>query len=316
MPAPLLAAGIAAGSQLASTAIGAAATGKQNRKSRAFSREMYDRQRRDSLADWAMQNEYNSPLAQMQRLRAAGLNPNLVYENGATHSAQPIRSSEAPSWRPVAADYSGIGNAAGAGIEAYYSVQEKQAQIDNLKTQNTVMFQDALLKAAQIVATNASTGKTKADTETSQYNLEYQKSIRDISVDALRASLEKTKADTTYTLDQNERAAAMQATNLQMAIENILTARANRETNKVERARLLEAINGLKKDNELKQLDINLRKIGINPSDPTYQRIIGQIISKVDPKGFIQSEKIKTTSNAARLFLNPGTNGVYQLFKH
>lgn len=34
-------------------------------------------------ANWQMENAYNSPQAQMQRLKAAGLNPDLIYGNGA-----------------------------------------------------------------------------------------------------------------------------------------------------------------------------------------------------------------------------------------
>lgn len=35
------------------------------------------------IAQWNRENQYNTPAAQMDRLRAAGLNPNLVYGNGA-----------------------------------------------------------------------------------------------------------------------------------------------------------------------------------------------------------------------------------------
>lgn len=39
---------------------------------------------------WNMQNQYNSPQAQMQRLKAAGLNPDLMYSQGTTGIAQGI----------------------------------------------------------------------------------------------------------------------------------------------------------------------------------------------------------------------------------
>lgn len=54
--------------------------------------DMYNRQRADSISDWKMQNEYNSPLAQMQRYKDAGLNPNLIY--GQSNVAQPVRSTD------------------------------------------------------------------------------------------------------------------------------------------------------------------------------------------------------------------------------
>ena len=37
-----------------------------------------------SVEMWNMQNQYNSPTAQMSRLRQAGLNPNLVHGSGVT----------------------------------------------------------------------------------------------------------------------------------------------------------------------------------------------------------------------------------------
>lgn len=46
-----------------------------------------------NVANWKMQNEYNSPKAQMQRLQEAGLNPNLIYGDsvsGATGKADGV----------------------------------------------------------------------------------------------------------------------------------------------------------------------------------------------------------------------------------
>lgn len=44
--------------------------------------QAYQMQRADALSDWNRQNAYNSPLEQMKRLQAAGLNPYLVYSGG------------------------------------------------------------------------------------------------------------------------------------------------------------------------------------------------------------------------------------------
>lgn len=63
-------------------------TNKQNKNTAL---EMYDRQRADALADWNRQNEYNSPAAQMQRFKDAGLSPHLIY--GQTNTASPVRSN-------------------------------------------------------------------------------------------------------------------------------------------------------------------------------------------------------------------------------
>jgi hypothetical protein len=53
---------------------------------------------RENIRFWNMQNQYNHPLAQMQRLQKAGLNPNLIYGSsvaGATGSAGSIAPSKA-----------------------------------------------------------------------------------------------------------------------------------------------------------------------------------------------------------------------------
>lgn len=87
MPIPLDPAMVAAiansGANIGQNVASGILQGAQNRATRKFAREQYDRQRQDNLADWTMQNEYNSPTSQMARLREAGLNPNLVYGNGA-----------------------------------------------------------------------------------------------------------------------------------------------------------------------------------------------------------------------------------------
>lgn len=51
---------------------------------------MYELQKNDAISFWNMQNEYNSPAQQMSRLSQAGLNPMLVYGNGADNTSGAI----------------------------------------------------------------------------------------------------------------------------------------------------------------------------------------------------------------------------------
>jgi len=73
---------VAAGITAAGQGVNAFAQGKMNKKTRQWNEKMYGRQREDALADWARTNQYNSPLAQMQRFKEAGLNPHLIYGGG------------------------------------------------------------------------------------------------------------------------------------------------------------------------------------------------------------------------------------------
>lgn len=54
----------------------------QSKINRNFQREMYERQYKDSIDFWNMQNQYALPSAQVQRLRDANLNPLLMYSQG------------------------------------------------------------------------------------------------------------------------------------------------------------------------------------------------------------------------------------------
>jgi hypothetical protein len=48
--------------------------------------------RKNALADWNRLNTYNTPAEQMQRFKAAGLNPNLIYNQ--RNEASPVRSTD------------------------------------------------------------------------------------------------------------------------------------------------------------------------------------------------------------------------------
>ena len=143
MPLPLLAAGVSAAGSL----LGQIFQGGQNRK--AFERQaqyntqMYERQRADSLADWNMQNQYNSPEAQMRRFKEAGLNPNLIY--GQSNMSQAVRSSNIGSANlsPVNIDTGMIGDA----INQYYNVKRAESEIAVNKARIANINADTINKA-------------------------------------------------------------------------------------------------------------------------------------------------------------------------
>lgn len=56
----------------------------QNKLQRQWSEKMYEKQRDDAREDITRERAYNSPVAQRQRLEAAGLNPDLMYGHGAS----------------------------------------------------------------------------------------------------------------------------------------------------------------------------------------------------------------------------------------
>lgn len=269
---------INSGAQLLGQGINAFAQGNMNKKTRKWNEKMYAQQRADSLADWNMQNEYNSPAAQMQRLKMAGLNPALVYKNGATSDAGPIRSSQVEGWNPRAPQFD-LGAAAQGGLFTYLELQRKQAEVDNLKTMNTVATQDALLKLAQTLSTITGTEKTKVDTEQGRFNLNLAQQLMPVTMETASANLNKILADTQVSLSAEERQKALTASSLKEAAERILTSRLNRAKTKYEIQHIQQTIDNLQKDETLKQMDIDLRKMGIQPNDNFFLRLLGRIIN-------------------------------------
>lgn len=60
-------------------------------------KELADQQNQFNLDMWKMNNEYNSPQAQMQRLKDAGLNPMLMYGQGTTGNSSSPPSQVTPN---------------------------------------------------------------------------------------------------------------------------------------------------------------------------------------------------------------------------
>lgn len=208
---PLFGAGLAVAGQ----AIGAFSQAKTNKKTREWNEKMYGIQRRDALADWEMQNAYNSPAANMERLREAGLNPNLVYGHGTQASnASPMRSTDVKGWNPQAPQFD-----PGAALGQFQDTQVRAAQIDNLRTQKTLMEQDLKNKIANELQTYAETANKKStkdliDTKVQELGMRVSimPEMNATQLASMRANTEKaiqdtkrSAAETQYRLDENER---------------------------------------------------------------------------------------------------------------
>lgn len=95
---------------------------------------------------WNLTNEYNSPIQQMQRLKAAGLNPALMYGGSGNSGVAQSAPNSADMRLP---DY-----------------QQAAAQVGNAVTQ----YQQTKLTEAQINATNARTAKDTMQTALTKFN--------------------------------------------------------------------------------------------------------------------------------------------------
>lgn len=287
MPLPI-AAIIAAGSTLAGQGINAMSQSSMNKKTRKWNEKMYQTQRADALSDYQMQNQYNHPSSQMARLREAGLNPNLVYGNGADAQGGTVRQSSVESWNPKAPELD-LGAAAGAGISTYYQTQMQQATIDNLRVQNTVLEQEKLLKAAQTLGILATKDATQFDTGLKQ-------EIKEYTVANAKAGVEKTEAEVQLLLTENEVKQAMKQPTLQKMLQEIINLKKDallkndthkmnqREYEKrlVEINELTQRINNLALDGQLKAFELELKQMRQEASDwPAYLRFFNDVMDRL-----------------------------------
>lgn len=289
MPGPLLPLAVA-GIGASSSIFNAFMQGRQNRLNREFAQQQYQTEKMDNLSFWNMQNEYNSPKAQMARLKAAGLNPNMVYGGGAaTTPAQPLR---APS-----ASYTGeaprvdLGTPAAQGLETYQNMQLQKQQMDLMHEKILTEQQLRSKIGADVVKIMQDTAKSKWDVQRSKELFEGQYTYQKLLNEKTIAGINQTIASTSVLLQRNEREAAQTASNLKEALERILTMRANRVNTVMERGRITEGIKSLQWSNALKNLEYSLRAKGINPNGAFWERMLGTLANDLEknPSKFTQS---------------------------
>lgn len=143
---PGLQAGLAAAGDIVNAGIGWLTQRGINRQQNRYNKNMADYTFNQDIEMWNMQNAYNSPQAQMERYKAAGLNPNLIYGTGTASAGN--ASGGLPRYQSPSASFQVDPMVQIPGIlQQYMDFKVKQAQVDNLKTQNQGMQSDNMVKA-------------------------------------------------------------------------------------------------------------------------------------------------------------------------
>lgn len=270
---------LATGGALTNTIIGTAAQQKANEQNFDFQRQMYDRQRQDALTDRAFENDYNSPANQMARLKAAGLNPNMVYGNGASQvQSVSTRQATAPqgnaksTFTPV--DTGGIIDS----LMVDKNMRKQDAETNLLEQQANVAKEQVMLTYANWMKSLNGIDGIKLDNAKKVMDNYIQEHTMDVSIDMEKQKLKKLQADTTYTLDQNERAEALKGQSIKESVQRILNMRQAAATTQAQRALITQQISNLQTDQKIKELDAKLSQMGIPSSSPWYLKIVGSIL--------------------------------------
>lgn len=142
-----------------------------------------------SLKMWNLQNEYNSPTQQMARIRAAGLNPNLVYGNGVTgNSAGSTPQYEPAKFNaPTMQAYRGWNLGISDATSQYLAYRTAKAQVDNMEAQNGLIRQQTATEATRQANIAASTSR-------SEFDLNMAKELKDVSVSSAIADMNQKQA--------------------------------------------------------------------------------------------------------------------------
>ena len=121
------------------------AQSQENEKNRQYNWLLAKQQNEWNIQQWERANEYNNPLNQMNRLKQAGLNPNLVYGNGAGQSVaapNPQLTSGAPSTpqdMSLLAQRPTVGQVINQSLQnraIQAQIEKTEAEADNARTKN------------------------------------------------------------------------------------------------------------------------------------------------------------------------------------
>lgn len=106
-------------------------------KQNAYNMQQYEKQRQDNLDLWRLQQEYNSPEKQMERLKNAGINPIMAYSTANT-TAPPIQGGTAPTTEKPNVEIS-----FGKMIENFTSLLYNKELIEKAKNENEILKKQA-----------------------------------------------------------------------------------------------------------------------------------------------------------------------------
>lgn len=154
---------------------------KENQRNREFTEYMYDRQYDNNIKLWNMQNKYDLPSAQKQRLLDAGLNADLMYSGKGVSPSPNLQAAVAGS--PSSGSLPGYGGVA----EAFNQGRLLDAQIRNIDA-------DTKKKESEIVGQGYQNEILKTDASFEAAIKSGQVNVLGVQVDFSNSQIEVNKA--------------------------------------------------------------------------------------------------------------------------
>ena len=220
-----------------------------------------------SVEMWNMQNQYNSPTAQMSRLRQAGLNPNLVYGSGVTGN----NAGSAPQYQPAKIQratmepYRGWNLGLSDAASMYMAMRQNKAQVENMEAQNKLIKEQARTEGIR-------QGNIAMSTARSGFDLNLARELRNVSID--RAIAEKN-------LSEASAAGAWTSANQKVLQYELDRALFDNKINlsSAEYATAMEGLRKLKQDNDINAFRYSLERAFGNSSgvDGVIRDLLGRL---------------------------------------
>lgn len=274
-----------------------------------YNMDLANRQNAANIEMWNMQNEYNSPKAQMARLKAAGLNPNMIYNNGSASTGNSSSPPEAVAAGRQVPEFKGFGFEKLAALGTVWSnildLEQKQAGIQNtvetnrnIRLQNDLLAKDAELKQQDLIIKQLFA--TNYGIKNSRDMFEYQsgRSLFQYNLEALKLANERQLYMLTEGLPAQTSLWREQADWNKMRRKQAMYDYVNISPWRAKLARY-QAGSAFE--------DWQLRKAGVNPNDNTLMRIFGGALGNVISPSLrmLSSEIGDALSTRVRQFLYP-----------
>lgn len=215
------------------------------------------------------QNAYNDPRNQMARLQAAGLNPHLVYGQGVQGASGNQSSTQQVDKFDIPTNFM-------EQLQSHVTQRRMLAEIPNIEKQQAVMDADIALKSSQTADNLARTARTKFD-------LVQADRLKDVSAEAaiqnlanaeimgrkMKGEIEMQEVDKMLKHSQiraSDQSIRESAQRIKESADRIKTGISTRNLQAVE--------------TQIKQIELELRRLGINPNDPSWARIMGRVLDE------------------------------------
>lgn len=263
---------------------------------------------------WEATNKYNSPVEQMARYRAAGLNPNLIYGQSNTAQSMNVGTASAPQVQSKKVDYNQMASIA----SSYLSLLSQKKAIEKQDIENKIAgaTYDDIVKQSHLNTQHLEKMLTKVDKEIESIGLEntfklYENQLKAFEVDMLpiikqlkqnELSLSNSQVDLIPTAKLKAQA-ELRLTNVSIGLTKMKQALTSAQTSH-ELAKL--GLTKSQKDYYLQQINESLarvEKINLESEDQAFKnsnphRMSHGILGSISNFGFGISKNVEQIINS------------------